>query len=625
MASVFISQFLYSIGEFLIIEAKLHPPIDAGDDHLNFLLSDSVALLLEEAFASSNQKGFEEVLYAAIKSAAYSTCLPKVATAEDAAASLSSQSINETSSEAELVEYNHLLESIFADFEAFLANAFPVNSSGDVDASVSAPLSLPKASTSRKDALDRLAERLSAVCPKMRTPCGRIFEEQEPTFRCNILTITSVQLLAIHNMTSFLAMHASGGGYCDCGDEEAWTSGAWCRIHAEESDEAIASNVSVFRSVNEEQSLEMKRVESILSKLPKALVRRFDYLLQPLINTASLVLFQLLQGSARIDCSPLSSVLADKNEVEQAFDKPSEDNNWPPSLDHLSNTAIEWDATQLGLRSFPRTCPRTCDAQSMERRCLDQLARAHSLHPALFDVTASSAAESIAMASNKQYIVVLYNNEFHNYEDVIRIIRRVDGCTSKQATLFAIIVNRDGRTPLLTNLTLQVAAQKAARVSQSPGSRHLVRPLRAAVMEQGVYAIENFFVSVLRWLERLATRVLPLRPLICNALLGRFLTSAEASSSTSLVLPPSEMMLENSLLWNFFHRLTLSHRGVRKTASRLIASVLLQEPYHRRVFAIGFTQLYDVISQAYAYDDHLKADTLLSMTCQFYTVTSLVR
>lgn len=108
--------------------------------------------------------------------------------------------------------------------------------------------------------------------------------------------------------------------------------------------------------------------------------------------------------------------------MEQDFDKPSEDNNWPPSLNHLSNTAIEWDATQLGLRSFPRTCPRVCDAHSMEQRCLDQLARAHSLHPALFDITASSAAESASAASNKQYIVVLYNNEFHNYEDVSHLV-----------------------------------------------------------------------------------------------------------------------------------------------------------------------------------------------------------
>ncbi|CDS37527.1 e3 ubiquitin protein ligase ubr2 [Echinococcus multilocularis] len=591
----------------------------------------SVLELLEQAFAASDQKRFEDVLYAAVKSAAYTTCLPKVATAEDAAVSLSSQSINETSSEAELVEYNRLLESIFADFEAFLANAFIANSGGDVTASVSGSLSAPKPSTSRHDTLDRLAERLSAVCPKVRTPCGRIFEEQEPTFRCKDCSTDatcafcrSCFFASIHAKHRY-KMHASGGGYCDCGDEEAWTSGAWCRIHSGEGDEASASNVRVLRTIADEQSLEMKRVQSVLSKLPEDLVRRCDYLLQPLINTASLVLFQLLQGSARTDCLPLSTVPSDTKEVEQEFDKPSEDNNWPPGLNHLSNTAIEWDATQLGLRSFPRTCPRVCDAHSMEQRCLDQLARAHSLHPALFDITASSAAESASSVSSKQYIVVLYNNEFHNYEDVIRIVRRVDGCTSKQATLFAIIVNRDGRTPLLTNLTLQVAAQKAARVSQSPGSRHLVRPLRAAVMEQGVYAMENFFVSVLRWLERLAIRVLPLRPLVCNALLGRFLTSTEASRSASFILPPSEMMLPNSLLWHIFHRLTLSYRGVRKTASRLIASVLLQEPYHRRIFAIEFTRLYDVISQAYAYDDHLKADTLLNMTCQFYTVTSLAR
>lgn len=96
------------------------------------------------------------------------------------------------------------------------------------------------------------------------------------------------------------------------------------------------------------------------------------------------------------------------------FDKPSEDNNWPPSLNHIPSTAVEWDANRLGIRAFPRTCPRACDAKGMERRCLDQIARAHSLHPALFDITASSASAT----TNKQFVVVLYNNEYHNYEDV---------------------------------------------------------------------------------------------------------------------------------------------------------------------------------------------------------------
>lgn len=103
----------------------------------------------------------------------------------------------------------------------------------------------------------------------------------------------------------------------------------------------------------------------------------------------------------------------------------------------------------------------------MERRCLNQLARAHRLHPVLFPVTAMTASRNATAQTCKDYVVVLYNNEFHNYEDVIRIVRRVDGCTSKQATLYAVIVNREGRTPILTNLTLDNAAAKASRVSVS--------------------------------------------------------------------------------------------------------------------------------------------------------------
>ncbi len=51
---------------------------------------------------------------------------------------------------------------------------------------------------------------------------------------------------------------------------------------------------------------------------------------------------------------------------------------------------------------------------------------------------------------------------------VIKVVRRLDGCTPRQATLFAIIVNRDGRTPLKVNLSRKVASEKAERISVSP-------------------------------------------------------------------------------------------------------------------------------------------------------------
>lgn len=156
--------------------ACVHPDTRAENSRSRYSIFYSNELLkllfqdLERTFASSDESAFEAVLYAGIKDAAIATCLPKVATAEEAAASLSSQSSNEASSEAELAEYNQLLETIFADFETFLANA---NIPG-----------AESASEADGDALDKLVAKLNVVCPKVRAPCSRIFKHNEPTFRC---------------------------------------------------------------------------------------------------------------------------------------------------------------------------------------------------------------------------------------------------------------------------------------------------------------------------------------------------------------------------------------------------------------------------------------------------------
>lgn len=78
-------------------------------------------------------------------------------------------------------------------------------------------------------------------------------------------------------------------------------------------------------------------------------------------------------------------------------------------------------------------------------------------------------------------------------------------------------------------------------------------------MDQHIFAIEGFFVSVLRWLQRLATRVVALRPLICNALLGRY---SDPSGPTDAVQLPGEMMIPNSMVAHILKRHSLSHRGI---------------------------------------------------------------
>ncbi|VDO05848.1 unnamed protein product [Rodentolepis nana] len=495
-------------------------------------------------------------------------------------------------------------------------------------------------------------------------------------------------------------MRQSSGGYCDCGDPEAWKTGAWCNLHRGngEEDGNVEDEVFFARSIEEEEKLEIEEVNSQLSKLPQDLIRRLTYLLKPLIESASIVLFQLLQATRPMEVTPLSTDPNQTIDADEEFDKPFEEDEWPPALSHLTNANADLDASTLGLTAFPRTCPKLHDQLNITRRCLDQMARAHRLHPVLFPLTALTACRNAAAQTCKDYVVALYNNEFHNYEDVIRIVRRVDGCTSKQATLYAVIVNREGRTPILTNLTLDNAASKASRVALqfhnaesslfaitgsclslghrkvllyalgfcirslvqeeqrseprrtltqdmlnalaihgpstdmgrrrdflSPGSRHFNRPLRAAVMESTVYALEDFFINVLRWLERLACKVLPLRPLIGNALYGRFPDLSSTDAVTAEVHPTAEMMTPHSFVWHICQRYSLTHRATRKTVSRLIASVLLQESFHRRVFAHTYISFYGEIMQGYVYDDHLHSDSLISMSCQFLTAASLAR
>lgn len=92
-------------------------------------------------------------------------------------------------------------------------------------------------------------------------------------------------------------MHQSAGGYCDCGDSEAWKTGAWCKLHGGngEEDDRVENEAFTIRSIEEEERLEIEEVTSTLSKLPQDLLRRLTYLLKPLIESASIVLFQLLQ------------------------------------------------------------------------------------------------------------------------------------------------------------------------------------------------------------------------------------------------------------------------------------------------------------------------------------------
>ncbi|KAF6777989.1 hypothetical protein AHF37_02503 [Paragonimus kellicotti] len=620
---------------------------------------------------------FEDVLFEAVRWHASTVCSAQLHSSVDAP---SLKFTKETGGETYESEYAELEKYLFSVFEAYI--------SGESETS--------------SESLSRLETRLNALTPTGHTICGRIFQQNEPTYSCSDCAVDPTCVLcrscffnSVHVKHNY-KMHASnGGGYCDCGDVEAWRTGPSCRNHeptgmagdsAADQTSLVPDEppVEIGNTAEHELLEETEALRKHLTSLPADVVSRTSRLLKPLISSAILCLYDLLQGTRPSSTVPLSkrtgslmqlqfsddSISAtdwlldwiDSSEdssdrrtapqladqlwttddfvVDESADSPVFLEDWPPPLNHLPLTSPSTDARQLGEDSWPHTAPNSRTSSDVEARALAQLARARRLHPRLFPPRPTRTASERTAASHS-FVVVLHNNEFHSYEHVVKALRRVLGCSTQQATNHAVLVNRDGRSLLQSGLSVSQASKTAASLMRTSSSLS-TRPLYCSCEHADVYSITMFFTLFLRWLPRLSDRVPSLRPVICHALLGLFLPVSVESVSTSPdndaassaapdglgilpVLPHGEMSQPHCWLAVTLEKYCLTWRAVRSAASLVIMSILLREPFYRRVFAIQFTRSYVKLLQQYVYDDHTESDSLLSLSCQVYTVISLAR
>nr|VZI18284.1 unnamed protein product [Spirometra erinaceieuropaei] len=513
---------------------------EATGDTLPFLDS------LETAFSSDDRETFERHLYHRVRKVALALCQPKLPGTDSKNANV------------DLPEYNDLLASIFADFEAFLACA------KDEKPSVG------KAASGGDGTLAILNSRLTAVCPTTLRP---------------------------------------GGRYCTCGNDEAWTRGIGCRIHGvdklqedksqpmNDSNSGGGGGPRVLRTVEEEQCEEMERLRRRLDALPRDVVKRCTYLLRPLIDSAIL-------GSPRpTNVAPLSrspqQPSAARKETCMKTDPDCAEvvECWPPPLSHLPLSSASEDAAKV---TAWIKASRNRLAFDVAARCRAQQARANRLHPLLFPAP-------IADPSEARFSTVLCSNRFYEPDAVDLSLRRNLPNYDRQAVDFICVAGRDGRTPVFPRVSLQ-SATGLCNALMSVGLQSIYPPPFYAV-DCNIYALEQFFLCFLRWLQRLASTVLPLRPLVCNALLGRYAEFSEGATDTdgvpaskTALLRPGEMLAERSLLARFFELYHAMHHGVRKSVTDVISAVLLQEPIYQSVLAIKLTRHFDRLVHTEAYD-----------------------
>ncbi|VDN14770.1 unnamed protein product [Dibothriocephalus latus] len=260
---------------------------------------------------------------------------------------------------------------------------------------------------------------------------------------------------------------------------------------------------------------------------------------------------------------------------------------WPPPLSHYPCTCRHRDTRQLADFITASSNKRVSE---VEARCRAQQSRANRLHPLLYAAPNRDDSEV-------RFSAIFYESNFHLAPEVMETLCNILNCSERLSASATCLAFRDGRTPLLTSVPFRIASKLCKRVMASPSSisTYPVRPLRVDIVACNIYALEQFFLCFLRWLQRLASEVQPLTPLICNALLGRYVQfSAGAtvigsvSASVTNILSPGEILVEQSLLARYLDQIHAAHGGLRKSMVAVITASLMQEAFYRSVYAIEY-------------------------------------
>uniref|UniRef100_A0A0M3K8H9 E3 ubiquitin-protein ligase n=1 Tax=Anisakis simplex TaxID=6269 RepID=A0A0M3K8H9_ANISI len=102
------------------------------------------------------------------------------------------------------------------------------------------------------------------------------------------------------------------------------------------------------------------------------------------------------------------------------------------------------------------------------------------------------------------YQTILYNDETHTYDSVIRALNLSIHCNEQQAMILATIVDREGRSSVRagTNDFCTRAKDEIQRRTSRDTNRRTEKsgPLEVRVMDSRLVAMQNFAIKLMNWL-----------------------------------------------------------------------------------------------------------------------------
>ncbi|XP_065059520.1 E3 ubiquitin-protein ligase UBR2-like [Rhopilema esculentum] len=334
--------------------------------------------------------------------------------------------------------------------------------------------------------------------------CGKVFDIGDPTYSCKDCAAdpTCVFCHDCFNKSSHVnhryRIHTSSGngGYCDCGDVEAWKKDPYCELH-------------LHGSINVTEK-DPKRL------LPSGVIERATFMYQELLQyCVDMILWN------------------DDGQYE----------NLPEELRRPRNNAT--------------------------------------------------------------YMCMLYNDEVHTYDQVIRTLQQAIGCDKSEAIRYATIVDKEGRSMIYSGT--KDACVKVCEDVKARTSRNGKDPLACEAIHQDIIAQQVAAIDMLKLLNKVTSYSDGLRRILCELTLN--------------VIPPRvEPLLDVILVAD-----TSLWKVARSGCHQLFMNSVLVDAYGKKKFAVSFAKVYNLIMNDFIEDDHDHGISASSMSVQIFTVPSLAQ
>ncbi|CAJ0920610.1 unnamed protein product, partial [Mesorhabditis belari] len=222
---------------------------------------------------------------------------------------------------------------------------------------------------------------------------------------------------------------------------------------------------------------------------------------------------------------------------------------------------------------------------------------------------------------------VLFNDETHTYENVIRALDIAINCTHNQAMTLATIVDREGRSTVRAGnrASCERVRDEIIRRTQKDTNRVTEKtgPLVVKVYESGFICHQIHAIQIISWLNQQIEHF----PILSN-IIGDVLLNVEAlDDELSEQENPEDLMevCKQKLVEKFMYCDRKLWKAARSNFHQMLMKTVLMDMQQKYEFSKRFLNMYTHMYEDFCDDDHKHDVSIVSLTVQFFTIPSFAR